>query len=198
MVRRTHVIGLTGSIGMGKSTVTRQLEQLGAKTCNADAIVHQLMSRGGKAVEAVAALFPGTLKDGAIDRQTLGKIVFGDKERMKALEAILHPLVVAEEEAFVHRHAANGAKLVVLDIPLLYETSAQDRFDEVIVVSAPAFLQWQRVSRRPGMSAEKYKKILASQIPDRQKRRLADMVVATGLGRGYSLRQLKAYLGTDE
>lgn len=184
------VIGLTGGIGMGKSTVAGQLARLGAKICNADAIVHALLAEGGAAVQPVGKMFPGTLKAGAVDRKALGEIVFRDKRKLKKLERLLHPLVVAEENRFIARQRRKGAKLVVLDIPLLFETGGHGRCDLTLVASAPHFLQRQRVMRRPGMTGEKFERIVASQMPDRKKRRYADQVVLTGLGKGASFRKV--------
>lgn len=199
MRKRVMVIGLTGGIGMGKSTVAAQLAKLGAKICNADAIVHKLLAKGGAAVAAVQKKFPDVVKAGAVDRKALGEIVFKDVKKRKQLEAILHPLVVAEENKFVEKQARMGAKLIVLDIPLLYETEGEKRFDAVMVASAPAFLQRARVLKRPHMTEEKLAKIIASQLPDREKRRRADIVIATGLGKGHSFRQvMKAHRGRHE
>jgi dephospho-CoA kinase len=194
MARRVLVLGLTGSIGMGKTTVGRQLESMGAKLCSADAIVHRLMGEGGGAVEIIAKQFPKSRKGNAIDRKELGAIVFNDKEKLKQLEAILHPLVIAEENRFIEQQTRMGARMVVMDIPLLYETNGQKRCDYVLVVSAPGFLQRQRVMKRPGMTEEKFRRILASQMPDRAKRKHADFVVSTGLGRGYSFRQAATFI----
>ena len=192
--RSPFVIGLTGGIGMGKSTVAAQLEALGAKICNADAIVHRLLSKGGAAVGAVKNAFPGAVKNGAADRAALGEIVFKDKAKLKILEKLLHPLVVAEENRFIERQRRLGAKLVVLDIPLLYETGAEKRCHAVIVAAAPPFLQKQRVMKRSGMTAEKLSRIVRMQMPERQKRRLANTVILTGLGRAYSFRGAAAFL----
>jgi dephospho-CoA kinase len=194
MAPRVLVLGLTGSIGMGKTTVGRQLEMMGAKLCSADAIVHRLMGEGGKAVDAIAKLFPKARKGAAIDRKELGAIVFNDKQKLKQLEAILHPLVVAEENRYIERQSRLGARMVVLDIPLLYETGGQKRCDYVFVVSAPGFLQKQRVMKRAGMTEEKLRRILAAQLPDQTKRKRADFVISTGLGRGYSFRQAATYI----
>jgi len=191
----TVVIGLTGSIGMGKTLVTAQFAALGAKTCNADDIVHGLLAQGGAAVAEVGAQFPGVVKDGAVDRQALGKIVFADGEKRKLLEGIIHPKVIAAEEAFVARAKAEGVKFVVLDIPLLFETGGDKRFDKTVVVSAPHFIQRKRVLRREGMTEEKFARILASQMPDKEKRQRADFVVQTGFGRGYSLWQVRRIVG---
>ncbi len=188
------VIGLTGSIGMGKSTLALQLASLGAKVCSADAIVHQLMAKGGAAVAEVAKAFPQAVKDGEVDRKALGAIVFNDKTQLKRLEELLHPLVVAAENQFVWEQRRLGARMAVLDIPLLFETGAEQRCDVTLVASAPFFLQKQRVLRRPHMSEQKFLQILRSQLSDRNKRRRADKVVLTGLGKSHSFRTLVTWL----
>jgi dephospho-CoA kinase len=188
------IIGLTGGIGMGKSTLGLQLKQHGAKYCSADAIVHGLLGKGGAAVQAVAARFPSAVKDGVVNRQMLGAQVFADKKSLKILENILHPLVVAHENAFIRQQRRLGARMAVLDIPLLFETGAQARCDVVVVATAPAFLQAQRVLRRPGMTVEKFRRILSTQMPDALKKRRADKVVLTGLGKWHSMRQLTVWL----
>lgn len=187
----TLVIGLTGSIGMGKTLVTSQFAQYGAHTCNADGFVHELLGRHGEAVEAVEAAFPGVVKDDAVDRKLLGKIVFADPVKLKQLEAILHPLVIAKEEAFVARAKVLGANIVVMDIPLLFETGGEARCDKTVVVSAPACVQKKRVLARPNMTPETFARILASQMPDQEKRARADFVVQTGFGKVYSGWQVK-------
>lgn len=194
MTRKITVLGLTGSIGMGKSTVAAELEALGAKVCNADAIVHRLLGKGGAAVGEVAATFPDTFEDGAINRKKLGDIVFHNKDKMTQLEKILHPLVVAEENAFIAAKEKNGHDIAVLEIPLLYETGAESRCDYVMVVTAPYFIQKSRVLRRAGMTLDKFRNILALQMPDKEKRARADFVVQTGLGHSYSRRQVKKIL----
>ena len=185
-------IGLTGSIGMGKSTAAAVLRRLGLPVHDADAAVHRLMERGGAAVAAVAAAFPGVEVEGRIDRARLGAQVLGDDAALKRLEGILHPLVRAEARAFLAKQARLHRPLAVLDIPLLYETGGDKLCDAVIVVSAPAMIQRARVLRRPGMTEEKMQAILARQLPDAEKRRRADFVVQTGLTKGHSLRQLSA------
>lgn len=187
------VLGLTGSIGMGKSTAAAALRRLGVPLYDADAEIHKMMGPGGSAVAAVEAAFPGVRgEDGAIDRRKLGAHVIGKPEELRRLEAILHPMVRAVEHRWVALQRSRGAKLVVLDIPLLFETDRIDRVDGVIVVSAPFRLQRERVMRRPGMTAERFAAILDSQRPDREKRRLADFVVNTALSRAAAARQLAA------
>lgn len=187
------ILGLTGSIGMGKSTAAATLRRLGLPLFDADAVVHRLLGPGGAAVRAVENLFPGVRDDGgAIDRRSLGPRVFGDPAALRRLEAILHPMVRQAEKRFVARARARREPLVVLDIPLLFETGAPERCDFVLVVSAPLRLQRERVMRRPGMTASRYADILRAQMPDREKRRRADFVVATALGRGTTFRRLQA------
>lgn len=188
------VIGLTGSIGMGKSTLTRQLAALGAKTSNSDDIVHRLLANGGSAVAAVQKQFPEMVKKGAVDRKALGDAIFADEKKRAQLESILHPLVIEEEEKFLIAEKAKGAKIIVFDIPLLFETGSENRFDAVIVASAPALIQAQRVLARPFMTPQKFAQILAGQIPNDEKCALADFVVQTGMGRAYSMRKLKNIL----
>jgi dephospho-CoA kinase len=186
------VLGLTGSIGMGKSTAAGMLRRLGVPLFDADAAVHRLLGPGGKAVAAVENLFPGVRDDaGAIDRHRLGTRVFGDPAALRRLETVLHPMVRQAETRFVRQARAHGESLVVLDIPLLYETGAPERCDYVLVVSAPARVQRERVMRRPGMTESRFAGILRAQMPDREKRRRADFVVPTGLGRGSTFRRLR-------
>lgn len=171
------VLGLTGSIGMGKSTAAKMFAEAGVPVHDSDEAVHRLYA--GAAVPLVEAAFPGTVHDGAVDRALLGKRVFGDPAALKKLEEIVHPLVRADADAFVARHHAAGAPLVVLDVPLLFETGGRDRVDKVVVVSAPPEVQQSRVLSRPGMTQEKFEAILARQVPDAEKRRLADYVIGT-------------------
>lgn len=185
------ILGLTGSIGMGKSTAAAMLRRLGYPVHDADATVHRLLGRGGKAVAAVEAAFPGVTHAGAVSRPELGKRVFGDAAALRRLEAILHPLVRAEELDFLRRHARRRTTLVVLDIPLLLETGGDSRCDRVAVVSCPAFLQAQRVLARPGQSRQRLAAIRAQQMPDGQKRRRADFVIASGVGKAPALRALR-------
>jgi len=187
------VLGLTGSIGMGKSTAAGMLRRMRVPLFDADAEVHRQLAPGGAAVAQVEHAFPGVrTPEGGIDRKRLGERVFGKPEALRRLEGILHPMVRAAEKRFVARARARGEPLVVLDIPLLFETRGTGRCDYVLVVSAPARLQRQRVIRRPGMTPVRFADILRAQMPDREKRRRADFVVATALGRAGTLRQLQA------
>lgn len=186
------VIGLTGSIGMGKSTAANMLRDLGVPVHDSDAAVHELLGPNGTAVAAVAARFPQTYdkKSNAIDRKTMGAAVFGDDGERKALEAILHPLVQQAQADFIRAQGRMGIKMVALDIPLLFETGAEQRVDKVIVVSAPYEIQRQRVLARSGMTEEQFRKRLASQLPDSEKRRRADYVVETGIGLAHTRAEL--------
>lgn len=185
-----RILGLTGSIGMGKSTAARMLRALGVPVHDADATVHRLLGSGGSAVQPIGKAFPGVVADGAVDRALLGKRVFGDAPALRRLERIVHPLVREESQRFIRRHRIRRTPVVVLDIPLLFEGGGDRRCDAVVVVTAPAFLQRQRVLARPGMTRERLDAILAKQMKDGDKRRRADFVVETGLGRRYTLRRL--------
>ena len=185
------VIGLTGSIGMGKTNAAAALRRLGVPVHDADAAVHRLLGPGGRAVARVAALFPETLAGDRIDRKKLGDSVFQDTKALRRLEGILHPLVRQSSGNFLNAARARREKLVVLDIPLLFETGVDQTVDAVIVVTAPAFVQRQRVLARKGMTPEKFAAILARQVPDAEKRRRADFVVTTGSTRAATLRQLR-------
>ena len=176
------IVGLTGSIGMGKSTAATMLRQMGVPVYDADAAVHALQAPGGASLPPIEAAFPGVVKNGVLDRQALGARVFADKKALRRLEAIVHPLVAQRQRAFLKRAARRGVPLVVLDIPLLFEGRGERRVDATMVVTAPAFLQRQRVLARPGMTAEKFAGILRQQVPDRTKRHLATVVIPTGLG----------------
>jgi dephospho-CoA kinase len=184
------VLGLTGSIAMGKTTAARMLRRLGVPVHDADAAVHRALGKGGAAVPEIARLWPNAVTDGAVDRAALGAEVFEDPQALDRLEAIMHPLARRSSEAFLARHRRLRTPLVVLDIPLLFETGAEARCDAVAVVSAPDWLQAQRVLARPGMTPERLEAIRARQMPDREKRRRARYVVETGLGKRYSLMKL--------
>jgi dephospho-CoA kinase len=185
------VLGLTGSIGMGKSEAAKAFRRLGVPVFDADAAVHELYAPGGAAVAAIAEAFPGSVADGAVDRARLGAMVLGDHEALRRLEAIIHPLVRAAQRDFVARARAAGARLVVLDIPLLFETGGEANCDRSVVVSAPAEVQKERVLARSGMTAEKFAAILAKQMPDEEKRRRADYVIWTTGTRDETFAQIK-------
>ncbi len=185
------VLGLTGSIGMGKSTVGGGFRCFAVPVFDSDAAVHALFERGGAAVAAVAAAFPGCLDPGGgVDRAALGRIVFDDPPALARLEAIVHPLVRAAQRRFLARRCATGGRLAVLDIPLLYETGGERLVDAVAVVSARPEVQAQRVLKRPGMSADRLATILRRQLPDADKRRRADFVIRTDLDRRRALRPI--------
>lgn len=171
----SFLLGLTGSIGMGKSTAAQMFRDLGHPVWDADAAVHELYAPGGGAVAPVAAAFPGTERDGGIDRAALRRALAADPLGFQRLEGIVHPLVAADRAGFVARHA--DAPIVVLDIPLMYETGADAAMDGVAVVSAPAGVQRARVMARAGMTEENFQMILSRQMPDAEKRRRADWII---------------------
>jgi dephospho-CoA kinase len=191
------VLGLTGSVGMGKSTAAAMLRRLGVPVHDSDAVVHRLLAPGGAAVPAVAAAFPGVSdKAGGIDRGTLGARVFGDGRALKRLERIVHPLVRQSQARFLKEARARRTPLVVLDIPLLFETGGEKRCDAVVVVSAPPWVQRARVMARPNMTEARFRAILEKQMPDHEKRRRADYVVMSGLGRAVTYRRLMRLVQT--
>ncbi len=185
-------IGLTGSIGMGKSTVLAMFSDLGAAVWNADDAVHRLYAKGGAGAKAVGSMFPDVIVDGAVDRRKLAALVLGDEQALQSLEEIIHPLVAADREGFMDAAAHAGARAAVLDIPLLFENGAEKFFDATVVVSAPADIQRARVLARPGMSTEKFEAILKLQTPDADKRKLADHVIDTGV----TIEETKAQVAT--
>lgn len=185
------ILGLTGSIGMGKSSAAANFKRFGVPVHDSDATVHALMAKDGVAVPAIDQAFPGVVADGVIDRQKLGAQVFADAAALKTLESILHPLVRAREKTFLSHHCRLGTPSVVLDVPLLFETGGERRCDAVVVVSAPFREQKRRVLARPGMTVEKFENILKTQMSDEMKRKRADFVVFTGLGRAHSLRSIR-------
>ena len=184
------ILGLTGGIGMGKSTAAAAFRRARIPVFDADAAVHRLQARGGRAVRAIEAAFPGTVRDGAVDRVALRQAVLGKPDALARLEAILHPMVRQEERSFVARARRRGDRAVVLDIPLLFETGGDARVDRVVVVSAPRSVQMQRVRARRRMSAADIAAVIARQMPDAEKRRRADVVVRTGLSRHHALRTI--------
>ncbi|WP_419903171.1 dephospho-CoA kinase [Kiloniella sp.] len=186
-----YVLGLTGSIGMGKSTAAEMFRRLHVPVHDADATVHKLMSKNGAAVRDIQAKFPSVVINGAVDRKRLGDEVFGNPTKLTELEAILHPLVRKKMYHFLSRYAHQRRKLVVLDIPLLFETKGYRFCDGVLVVSSPEFLQDQRVLSRKGMTESKYRSILSKQTPDAEKRALADYVIKSNQGMRYSYLRVK-------
>ncbi|MEJ0058229.1 MAG: dephospho-CoA kinase [Terricaulis sp.] len=187
-------VGLTGSIGMGKTTVARMFAEEGASVFDSDAAVHALYAVGGEVVEPVGAAFPGVVKDGAIDRQALSARVLDDPDALRRLEAIVHPLVRAAQAHFVASEQKRGAGVVIFDVPLLYETGADSTFDKVVVVTAPPEIQRARVLARPGMSPEKFAAILARQTPDSEKRARAHFVIENGGSLNATRSQVRAVL----
>ncbi len=190
--KRPYLVGLTGSIGMGKSETLKMFARLGIPVYDADAAVHRLYAPGGAAVPLIEKAFPGTVKDGRVDRAELAKRVTGDEAAFKTLECIVHPLVGAERNRFLEQAAADGAEMIVQDIPLLFETGGDKAVDAVVVISAPSHLQRQRVLERPGMSAEKLDHILLRQTPDAEKRAKAHFVIETDKGLAHAFEQVKA------
>ena len=186
------ILGLTGSLGMGKSTTAKFFAEEGVPVHDADAAVHRLYE--GEAVPLIEAAFPGTTAGGKVDRDKLAKRVLGDAAAIKKLEEIVHPLVRASEQRFLAEAERQGAKVAVLDIPLLFETKGDDRCDAVVVVSAPADLQRARAFERPGMSEQKYQAILAHQTPDAEKRTRADFIVDSGQGFEHARAQVRDIL----
>ncbi|MDF8332985.1 dephospho-CoA kinase [Novosphingobium cyanobacteriorum] len=187
---RPFVLGLTGSIGMGKSAVATMLRELGVPAFDADAAVHSLQGPGGALLPAIEAAFPGTTGPDGVRRQELGARVFGDAEALKRLEAIVHPAVARMREAFMIEHGSEP--LVVFDIPLLFEKGHNGALDAVAVVSAPAEMQRARVLARPGMTPEKFAQILALQVPDAEKRARADFVIDTGVSLAETEAEVRA------
>lgn len=187
-------VGLTGSIGMGKSTVAAMFAEEGASVWSADDAVHRLYAKGGASVEAIGARFPSAIVEGAVDRDLLSKLVIGDPAALADLEAIIHPLVSADRARFLDAAARDGADIAILDIPLLFEKGYEKFFDAVIVVSAPADVQKARVMARPGMTEKKFRSIVMKQTPDAEKRRRASYVIDTGFALDETRRQAKTVL----
>jgi dephospho-CoA kinase len=188
------VLGLTGSIGMGKTTTARFFADEGVPVLDADAVVHELY--GGEAVAAIETAFPGTSKDGRIDRAELSRRVVDDPAALKQLEAIVHPLVRAAQARFLADAERSGAPVAVLDVPLLFETGGDRRVDAVVVVSAPAEVQRERTLDRAGMTAEKFDALLRKQMPDAEKRRRADFIVDTSKSFDSARAQVRAILAS--
>jgi dephospho-CoA kinase len=191
------VIGVTGSIATGKSTLSAMLRQFTIPVFDADAYVHRLMQPNGEAFNDIKNLFPDVIKNGQINRGKLGALVFQDAQKLQRLEALLHPKVRAAEIAFIKRQHMNHSRICVLDIPLLYETGAERLCDEVWVTYCPDFLQRQRIMSRAGMTPQKCEQVLARQMPQAEKKACADILVSSGLGKGAMMRRVKQMLGRD-
>jgi dephospho-CoA kinase len=189
--RRPYLVGLTGSIGMGKTETARLFAELDIPAYNADAAVHRLYEPGGAAVPEIARAFPSCVVNGRVDRAALAKAVALEPNGLQRLEAIVHPLVAEDQRGFVTKAAADGAEIVVLDIPLLFETGGHSRMDAVVVVTAPADVQRARVLERPGMTEEKLDHILSRQMPDAEKRAQAHFVVETDKGFDHARAQVR-------
>jgi len=185
------LIGLTGSIGMGKSETAKMFQAEGIPVYDADAQVHKLYQAGGAAVPLIDAAFPGVVRDGAVDRALLSKQVIGHPDALKKLEAIVHPLVGGANRAFLEKAMTDDAEMVLLDIPLLFETGGRERVDVIVVVSAPYELQRERVLARPDMTEEKFADIFAKQVPDADKRSGADFIVESDKGLEHARNQVK-------
>lgn len=183
-------LALTGSIGMGKSETSKMFAALGIPVFDADSAVHELYAVGGAAVALIEEAFPGTSVNGAIDRDLLSKCVLSDADAIARLEAIVHPLVRDAEQCFLDTALTDGADIVVLDIPLLFEIKGEHRAHRIVVVSAPADVQRRRVLERPGMTVEKFETILAKQLPDREKRERADFIIETDKGLDHAREQV--------
>ncbi len=189
-------IGLTGSIGMGKSTAGNILKTLGIPVHDADRAVHRAFARGSSTVADIDIAFPGVVENGEVNRPALGKIVFNDNSAIKRLEQILHPLVRTDRERFVALHQRHRRFAVAFDVPLLFETNTDRECDFTIVVTAPSFIQAQRVLSRPGMTIERLEAVMGRQMPDSEKRRRADFVVPTNLGKRFTVNKLCTIVGT--
>jgi len=185
------IIGLTGSIGMGKSETAKMFTRLGVPVFDADAEVHKLQVKDGPAIPAIDAAFPGVVEGGVLNRGKLGELVFADPTAKKRLEAIMHPMVANARIAFFDAAEKAGAKFVVLDVPLLFETGGNKACDKVVVVSAPSGVQRERVLARPGMTLEKFENILARQVPDSDKRAGADYIIETDKGLDHAFAQVE-------
>lgn len=188
------ILGLTGSIGMGKSTTAEFFRREGVPVNDADAVVHDLYRN--EAVGPVSELFPGSLVDGGIDRAELSRQLSENPAKFKLLEAIIHPLVRGREKQFLERHRAEDTPIVLLDIPLLFETGGENRVDAVVVVTCDADIQRRRVLERPGMTPDKFAMILSRQVPDAEKRQRADFLIDTGRGFEDAHEQVRQVLAT--
>jgi dephospho-CoA kinase len=185
------ILGLTGSIGMGKSETAKMFRALDVPVFDADATVHALQGKDGPALPAIEDAFPGTVTDGVLDRQKLGAQVFANSDNLRKLEAIIHPMVGAARADFMKAAHDSGKKLVVVDVPLLFETGGNNFCDKTVVVSAPPEVQRERVLARPGMNEDKFEDILQKQMPDAEKRARADYIVETDKGLDFARDKVK-------
>lgn len=193
-----RIIGLTGSIGMGKSVLASQWRFLHVPVYDADHHVHELMQPHGLAFDEIVKLFPSVIENGKINRQLLGKIVFQDKEKLKLLEAIIHPLTSKASKDFIKKCRKNREKICVLDIPLLFELGRENDVHDVLCVTAPKWVQRRRVLSRPNMTEDKFKSIVRSQVPDYRKRILSDHVVITARGKRHTLNAIKRIKNNEQ
>ena len=189
-----YVVGITGSIAMGKSTIATMLAKMGVPVHDADKSVHDLFKKGGEAIPLIQTVFPETITPIGVNRRLLSQVVFNEPAKLTQLEDIVHPLVAKKRKEFLHLNKRNKVRLVALDVPLLFETGGGAYCTNVLVVTAPRYLQHRRALARPGMTEAKLKAILARQVPDFEKRKRADYVVPTGLGRAYSQKVLRRVL----
>lgn len=188
------IIGLTGSIAMGKSETAKMFQQLGIPAYSADAAVHQLYARGGAAVKPIRDIFPDVIVNGAVCREKLSQKILADRQIVSKIEKIVHPLVREKRNEFISQSRQQDAAIIVLDIPLLFETGSEDEVDKIVVVTAPAHIQKQRALERPEMTPEKFTLILSRQMPDEEKRAKADYVVETDKGLEHAFHQVEALL----
>jgi dephospho-CoA kinase len=188
------ILGLTGSIAMGKSTTSKMLKRMSIPVYDADQCVHDLFQKDGAATVKIKKLFPSAVIGGTVNKEILSGLVFGKPSKLKALESIVHPLVKARRQEFLSLHRRLKTKRVILDIPLLFETNSEREFDYILVASAPWFIQRRRALSRPGMNVEKLNAILHRQTPDYKKRQMATVVIPTGLGKAYTFRRLRRWI----
>ena len=188
------IVGLTGSIGMGKTTTSNMFKEAGCPVFDADAAVHALYAKGGKAVPIIHAVFPDAIKDGAIDRARLGEHMRKDPLQLKVLESFIHPLMTESRAKFFEQAQKDNAEIIIMDVPLLFETGGDAYVDKVVVVTAPADVQRKRVMARPGMNAELLTSLLARQMPDAEKRKRADILIYTDKGLENARKQVHKIL----
>jgi dephospho-CoA kinase len=188
------LLGLTGSIGMGKSETANMFRREGVPVYDSDAEVHKLQGQGGRALPAIEAAFSGVVTGGVLDRAALGQRVFGQPSELRKLEGIIYPMMGKAQRSFLRQATQRGESVVVLDVPLLFETGGDKYVDASVVVSAPKAVQRRRVLTRPDMTPEKFSGVLAQQMPDAEKRKRADFIVPSGLGKAFALARVRAIL----